>query len=187
MAIGFGFGHFLGWEQARWNRVDGRAAIAATPDATDLEYAAVAARITPILNDLAPHAPNLCATITVRGDIILDGRVSDPTLAAQAAAQIAVTAGVWRVYNHLFTDRQIAALITAALALDERTSRETIEVACEGGMATLRGVVGSAEARQAAEEIARRAPLVGRVENALIVQQPTDKEVAYANRFYGRP
>jgi hypothetical protein len=104
MAIGFGLGHALGWERVQWSRVDGRAAMAVASDAADLEYAAVAARITPILNELAPHAPNLCATVTVRGDVILDGRVSDQALAAQAAANVAATPGVRRVYNHLFTD-----------------------------------------------------------------------------------
>jgi hypothetical protein len=186
MAIGFGLAHSLEWEPAQRSRVDGRAAMAVAPDAADLEYAAVAARITPILTDLAPYAPNLCASVTVRGDVILDGWVSDRALAAQAAANIAAIPGVRRVYNHLFTDAQIRDLIIAALALDERTTWETIDVACAGGIATLRGVVTSAEAYQAAEEIARRGSLVGRVNNALVVQQPIDKEVAYANRFYDR-
>jgi osmotically-inducible protein OsmY len=123
----------------------------------------------------------------VRRDIILDGRVSDRALATQIAAHIAATPGVRRVYNHLATVAQITDLITAALALDERTTWETIDVAYAGGTATLRGVVTSAEARQAAEEIARRTPLVGRVENALVVQQPTHEEVSYANHFYDQP
>jgi hypothetical protein len=152
-------------------------------NAADLECAAVAARITPIITSLVPHAPNLCATITARGNVILEGRISDRVLAAEAAAQIAATPGVRHVYNHLYMDAQIASLIIAALALDERTAWETIDVACAGGTATLHGVVTSAEARVAAEEIAQHAPLVWRIENRLIVGQPTDKEVSYANHI----
>src|SRR5947207_2306544 len=122
MAIGFGLAHALEWEPAQWSHVDGRAAMAVVPDTADLEYAAVAARITPILTDLASFAPNLCASVTVRGDVILDGWVSDRALAAQAAAHIAAIPCVRRVYNHLLTDAQIRDLIIAALALDERTT-----------------------------------------------------------------
>jgi hypothetical protein len=186
MAIGFGLGHSVGWKRAQWSRVDGRAAMAVASDTVDLEYAAAAARITPILTCLAPYAPNLCATVTMPGDVILDGWVSDRALATQATAHIAAIPGVRRVYDHLFTNAQITDLITAALALDERTTGETIDVACAGGSLILRGVVTSAEAYQAAEEIARHAPLVGRVENALVVQQPTGKEVADAKRICDR-
>jgi hypothetical protein len=179
----------LGWRcaQVRSEGAGGRAALATVVGAEDLEYAAAAARITPVLTDLAPHASSLCATVTTQGAVVLDGRVSDPALAAEAVAQIAATPGVRRVYNHLYTDAQIANLITVALALDERTTWEVIDVACEGGTAMLRGIVTSVEARQAAEEIAQHAPLVWRVENRLVVQQPTSKEVSYANGIYGRP
>src|SRR5438132_2498766 len=138
MAIGFGLGHHLGWgwAQARRDAVDGRATMAAARGAADLEYAAVAARITPILADLVPHASSLCAAVTAQSDVILEGRVANRTLAAEAAAQIAVTPGVRRVYNHLYTDAQIADLIATALALDERTTWETIHVTSEGRTAT---------------------------------------------------
>src|SRR5581483_8902841 len=162
--------------QVRSEGAGGRAALATVVGAEDLEYATVAARITPVLTDLAPHASSLCATVTAQGAVVLDGRVSDPALAAEAVAQIAATPGVRRVYNHLYTDAQIANLITAALALDERTTWETIDVACESGTAVLRGIVTSVEARVAAEEIAQHAPLVWHVENRLVVEQPTEKE-----------
>lgn len=175
------------WVQVRSEGACGRAALATVVGTEDLEYATAAARITPILTDLVPHASSLCATVTAQGAVVLDGRVSDPTLAAEAVAQIAATPGVRRVYNHLYTDAQIANLITAALALDERTTWEAIDVVYEDGTAALRGSVTSVEARVAAEEIARHAPLVWHVENRLVVEQPTEKEVSYANGIYGRP
>ena len=175
------------WAQVRPEGAGEHAALATAQGAENLEYAAVAARITPILTDLAPHASSLCATVSAHGAVVLDGRVSDRVLAAEAAAQITATPGVRRVYNHLYTDAQIADHIFAALALDERTTWETIHVACEGGTITLRGIVTSVEARMAAEEIAQHGSLVWHVENKLVIQQPTSKEVWYANGMYGRP
>ncbi|HWQ14371.1 MAG TPA: BON domain-containing protein [Roseiflexaceae bacterium] len=176
MAVGLGRSLGWGWAPARSDGDKWRAAPAIGPGAADLVGAGLAARITPILTDLAPHAPNLCATVTPRGNVILDGCVSERSLASQAAAQMAAIPGMGRVYNHLLTDTQIAALIEAALALDERTTWETIAVSSECGVVTLRGLVTSPAARRAAEEIARRAPLVWRVENMLAVQQPDDDE-----------
>lgn len=66
-----------------------------------------------------------------------------------------------------------------ALALDGRTTCEAIAVMCKHGVVTLQGVVTSVEACQAAEAIARHAPLVWRVENTLLVQQPGNKEEPY--------
>jgi osmotically-inducible protein OsmY len=176
-----------GWAQVRSEITAGRAALATVVGTEDLEYAAVAARITPVLTDLAPHASSLCTTVTAQGAVVLDGRISDRALAAGAVAQIVATPGVRRVYNHLYTDAQIADLITAALALDERTTWEAIDVVYEGGTAALLGIVTSVEARVAAEEIAQHTPLVWHVENRLVVEQPTEKEVSYANGIYGQP
>jgi hypothetical protein len=162
------------WKPSHGSSIARRQRVAATaarrPTAIEHEYAAIGARITPVLTDLAPHAPSLCAWITPHGDVVLEGRVTSRALADEAAKQIAAIPGVRRVHNLLYTDEQIADLISAALALDERTTWEQIRVAVDDGQVTLQGLVSSPEARAAAAEIAWHAPMVRRVQNALIVE-----------------
>ena len=164
------FGNWFSWELAHGRSQEAHpgAPAATTSRKTDSVYV-IAGRATPLLTNLAPYAPNLCAIFTEHNDVILKGHILDRALAIRAAAEIAAMPGVRHVYNWLYTDDQISDLITAALALDERTTWEMISVTTDHGTVTLRGVVASAGARAAAEEIARHAPFVRRVRNELVV------------------
>ena len=77
--------------------------------------------------------------------------------------------GLGELRNELITDPELASIISQALARDPRTAEERIGVYPTLGRVRLRGNVHTAEAREAAEQLARLAPGVGEVVNELHV------------------
>ena len=67
-------------------------------------------------------------------------------------------------------DESLDAQVTAELARDRRTAQEAIDVACSGGRVILAGTVGSAAAKAAAAEVARRVPGVITIDDELVVR-----------------
>jgi osmotically-inducible protein OsmY len=77
--------------------------------------------------------------------------------------------GLGELHNELITDQEVAASISNALARDPRTAEEHIGVYPMLGHVRLRGVVHTAIAREAAEQVATSVPGVGKVSNELRV------------------
>ena len=111
-----------------------------------------------------------------RGLVSLHG--TTPTIADKAKAEQTARSvrGVIAVRNALHANTTLAARVSAALAEDPRTALAPIDVSSSGGTVTLIGQVASGEVREAAEQVARSAPGVVMVINALEVQ-PHDLEV----------
>lgn len=67
-------------------------------------------------------------------------------------------------------DDALDAQVTAELVRDRRTAKEAIDVACSGGRVILSGTVGSAAAKAAVVEVARRVPGVVTIDDELVVK-----------------
>lgn len=79
------------------------------------------------------------------------------------------------------SDAEVQASIKDALLYDPRVASFAVDVDVESGMATLRGVVDSVEAKQAAARTARNTVGVWHVKNLVKVRpenRPTDEELA---------
>lgn len=109
--------------------------------------------------------------VEVVGNVVqLTGWV--PSIAAKRHAEALARAveGVIDVENVLDTDISILGAVIHALMTDPRTDVCEIEVTCEKGVVTLRGVVDSSQIRDAAQEIAAEQPGVLSVANDLAIQ-----------------
>jgi osmotically-inducible protein OsmY/sporulation protein YlmC with PRC-barrel domain len=123
--------------------------------AQDARTQAVAARVGVVAHD---------------GVVDLTGSVASEETRAAAAAVASRAPGVREVRNALTADTRLRAAVQEALAEDPRTAGDTIDVAVTGGVVYLDGQVSDAEARAAAETIARSVPGVTLVVNGLYVE-----------------
>lgn len=103
------------------------------------------------------------------GVIELTGSVASEEARAAAAAVAAGVAGVIEVRNALTADTTLRAAVQAALAADDQTASEPIDVMVTGGVVSLAGTVRQPAARAAAEALARSVPGVALVVNELKV------------------
>ena len=106
----------------------------------------------------------------VENVVQLTGWVSSIAAKRHAEAIARAVDGVIDVENMLDTDISTLGAVTHALMTDPRTDVCAIEVTCEEGVVTLRGVVDSAQMRDAAAEIAAEQPGVLSVTNKLAVE-----------------
>ncbi len=111
------------------------------------------------------------------GVAILDGQVAQPQHVAQLTQVVSRVPGVRQVDNRLSApgmrpapsgNQAVAEGIAGALAQAGLSSSD-IEVRYNGGVATLRGVVGHPQAADAAEQIASQVPGVQSVNNQIQV------------------
>jgi osmotically-inducible protein OsmY len=102
-------------------------------------------------------------------DVWLQGYVSSEMNRRLADNQARLVPEVRSLYNELIADNDLAMEIAAALAKSEITRGLPIGVYPNLGEVYLRGVVPTAEAREAAEAIASEAPDVKAVHNELAV------------------
>ena len=103
------------------------------------------------------------------GSVTLRGHVGTATDRLRAEGALREVQGVWEVQNELVADDDLVNLVCQALALDERTRRETIFVAARHGVIVLSGLGNRAGTRWAAGECAVRAPNVRSVSNYIEV------------------
>lgn len=105
----------------------------------------------------------------IDGVLWLQGHVSSDLNKRMVEDQLVNIRGLAELHNDLIADTDLAGSVAMALAKDARTARERIGVYPALGTINLRGHVRSEAARAAAYEIARGAPGVKDVENALAV------------------
>jgi osmotically-inducible protein OsmY/sporulation protein YlmC with PRC-barrel domain len=120
--------------------------------------------------------------ITVEnGIVILQGHVVTVINQARAEYAARLVPGVLGVENHLVVDNDLEIDVAQALGHDQRTRLEGVCVAAQNGVISLTGRVGSADVREAAEEVAASVPQVRGVANFIdapqVVVDPEEQRV----------